>query len=216
MWWDWIAESPCNVGCPDLCVVGCITWVTAWDNDETKKEAYTASRRVINMTTLKKRIYTELVNLNQWFTYGRTWALLPFTALTVAGDVAILMIFFGLPQTPLNMLVLTILIPTSILLLGAVAFKATGTQIDHFMKLWRNPLYMMAWTAEFTAAVMLLEDRGIAVPSYFNKWGVESWSDILLITEYIFDLGEHAQALTMVQNFFKDNKKQKSKLGEPL
>ena len=152
------------------------------------------------------KIYSLIVNLNQWFYYGRSWLNLPVTLLTSLGSISILIIYFGIEQSAELLVILGILFVGINIGIGLFLFRKKGQQIDTIMYAWRSPLPNLNSVAINFALIGLAEKFEIPIPDQLKDWGVQSWNDLRKINYYILQQGEKAYAKTICQQYFSIEK----------
>jgi len=148
------------------------------------------------------RIYSALVNLNQWFTYGRAWLLLPFTILSSLGSISIIIIYLGIEQSLELLIILGIIFISMNVIVGAILFKKRGQQIDVIMGAWRNTLPQLQATSRDLMLIGIAEKLDIPVPEQLGSWGIKDWNDLRKINYYVLKKGEQAYAKPIAQKFF--------------
>ena len=154
------------------------------------------------MYPILSKIYSMIVNLNQWFTYGREWLLLPFTILSSLASISIIIIYFGIDQSPELLILLSGLFIISNISVGAFLFKKKGQQVDIIMKNWRNTLPYLHSTTSSLLLTYVAEKLDIPVPKQLESWGIKDWNDVRKIDYYILQKGEKAYAKPIAQKFF--------------
>ena len=86
------------------------------------------------------RLYSTIVNLNQFYTYGRGWFQIFFSLISIMGSIAVLIIYFNIPQTPELLLTSASIFIVFTIVLGAIMFRTRAQQVDRIMGSWRNPI----------------------------------------------------------------------------
>lgn len=149
------------------------------------------------------RVYHRVVNYNQWFNYGRTWALLPFTLLQISSYISILLIFFGLEENTTLLAILSGGFILGILGLGYVFFIRGAEQVDKAMLLWRNTPHMISVVAYWYQTTGLAINQDIPVPDEINQFGVKKWDDLYTVYEYMLEKGREAGADPICRKLLK-------------
>ncbi|MCP8303931.1 MAG: hypothetical protein H3Z50_00425 [archaeon] len=155
------------------------------------------------MARLLRKMYSMIVNLNQWFTYGKAWLLLPITILSSLGSISIIIIYLGIEQS-LELLILlgTIFIVTNVGV-GVLLFKKKGQQVDIIMQGWRNPLPSASNVSIQLGMARFLKKSGVPFPKELESWGMKDWDDVIKVCRYILKKGEDAYAKPICQQFFE-------------
>ncbi|MCP8310252.1 MAG: hypothetical protein L6M37_02220 [Candidatus Methylarchaceae archaeon HK02M1] len=148
------------------------------------------------------KTYSMIVNLNQWFTYGREWLLLPFTILSSLGSIGIIIIYFNIEQSPELLIVLATLFIITNVGVGAFLFKKKGQQVDVIMKGWRSTLPQLHSVSNSILQTYIAEKLEIPVPKQLESWGIKDWDDLRKIDYYVLQKGEQAYAKPIAQKFF--------------
>lgn len=154
---------------------------------------------------LINRVFSAVVNLNQWFVYGKSWLALPLTIVALSSQFSILLFFLGIS----NIYVLVSITVFSILAslgFGYVLFKQRGESIDKTMMTWRNTMVFMAELISWETMIIHAQETNMPFPEELRSYGVEDWGDCRKLFKWILDKGEAAKANEVIQNYFKHNK----------
>lgn len=152
------------------------------------------------------RLFNAIVNINQWFNYGKTWLLLPLTLLVISSQISILLIFFGQEGNIILLFSLTITTIFISLILGVILFFKRAQQVDITMSGWRNPVPQLGYTAIWYIITELAIKNDLKVPTMFKNYGVDEWKDLHIVWEYVLKKGVDAKAQNICKEFF-DKKK---------
>jgi hypothetical protein len=150
------------------------------------------------------RIYGLIVNLNQWFSYGRGWLSVPLVVLSVTSQVSILLIYFDRPKDNLLLAVLTGFVALASLGLGYVMFRKNAQQVDNLMATWRSPIYALQSITSYYFLMALADKESLPFPDDLREWGMSNWDDVIKANRYLLSQGKKARAQDICRDFFKD------------
>jgi len=152
-----------------------------------------------------KKNFSKIVNLNQWFGYGRSWLTLPLTVLAVSSQFSILLFYFGI-DNPIMLITITISSILLSLVLGYFMFTKRGESIDKTMMTWRNTLVFMAEIMTWEAMLVHAQETNLPFPEELKPYGVKDWSDCRTLFKWILAKGEQSKAKNVVKKFFEEKK----------
>ena len=155
------------------------------------------------MGRLISKIYHWAVNINQFYTYGRTWVAIPIVALTSAGSFGVLIIYLGIPQTVELLLGLTLTVVIGTTLGGCILFRKKGQQVDRIMENWRNPVYFTLVLGIYSGMIELFKKSNVDIPPMLAKAGIKEWDDLNWIISYVMSKGEKAFALDICKKMLE-------------
>jgi len=154
---------------------------------------------------LINRVFSVVVNLNQWFVYGKSWLAFPLTIVALSSQFSILLFFLGISD--INILIsITVFGVFASLGFGYVLFTQRGEAIDQTMMTWRNTMVFMAEIISWEAMLIHAEETNMPFPEELRSYGVKDWGDCRKLFKWILDKGEKAKAKEVVKNYFKDNR----------
>jgi len=154
---------------------------------------------------LINRVFSAVVNLNQWFTYGKSWLALPLTIVALASQFSILLLFLGVSDVKI-LVSITVFGVLASLGFGYVLFKRRGESIDRTMMTWRNTLVFMAELISWEAMLIHAKEANMPFPEELHAYGVNDWDDCRKLFKWILDKGEIAKANEVVKNYFERNR----------
>lgn len=150
------------------------------------------------------KVFSYIVNVNQFFRYGRVWLQIGIDFLAFTAYISILIIYFSLPQTPELLGALTFLAIAFLIGMGALLFFFRGQQRDRIMDSWRNPLSYLLTVCWVSGLLEFYKREQIPIPEGLRSWGVENWDDASRIVDYILKVGEDAYAKQICKNFLEN------------
>ncbi len=151
-----------------------------------------------------KTIYHSIVNLNQWFTYGRNWLLVPFTILSNASSISILLIYFKVEQDFITLVFWTTIVSITALILGIVLFVSKGQQVDTMLQRWKSSPYTEALAlAQGLGLIELFKMNNTEFPEEMKELGAENWDDLKKVIHYSMSKGRNTYAIQLCRKFFE-------------
>jgi hypothetical protein len=156
---------------------------------------------VLNISQLKK-IYSSVVNVNQWFNYGKIWLNLPFTLLNITSSISIIFIYLGFEQSAVTLVLFNFTIFAVSLILGYILFRSKAQMVDNMMGVWRSPFIALSTVSVGIIHTELATKLDLPFPSELKEWGMRDWSDLAKLYKYNLTQGKHAQAMSICRDFF--------------
>lgn len=154
-----------------------------------------------------KNIFSNVINVNHWFTYGKAWLLLPYTIIGISSQMAIFLLFFNMEGNTTLLLSLTLISIVGSLVLGVILFFKKGQQADITMSQWRNPIPHIGYLGNFYIVTNLAIKYKFDIPEHLKEYGITEWEDLYYVWRYILNKGSDAKAKELCKTFFKDVKK---------
>lgn len=148
-------------------------------------------------------LYARVVNLQQFFTYGKAWMLLPFTVLLIASNIGVLFIYFNIPRVPLLLETIVVISIVGMVVVGKVMFRVKAQQADILMGMWRPAFHLMTYLGVAVGTFLALEELGVPVPEMFAEWHITEWKHFKALSKYILEKGKQAGALPLVKEFME-------------
>jgi hypothetical protein len=158
------------------------------------------------LSRVLKSLYHYVVNFNQWFNYGRSWANIPLNILQVTSYVSIILLFLDVEKNKVLMVMLSGVIIAVIFIVGYFLFRSGAEQVDRVMQNWRNTVHELATVGLWYADTLVVEHLGIPVPEELKEFGIEEWEDLKTLYKYVLDKGKKANAVPLCWKFLGKEK----------
>ncbi len=153
------------------------------------------------MRDFVKSFYHRVVNYNQWWNYGKSWANVPLSILQYTSHVSVILLLLDVERQRIILLTMTGIIVSLISTVGYFMFKSGGEQIDRIMLNWRNTVHELATVGLWYADTLVAIELGIPVPDELYEFGVEEWEDLFKLYRFVLDKGKKAGALTLCRRY---------------